>query len=69
MVSRKISNETRFRELDQADFLELRRDDFLVERLHDVFVGAAVERAHDKIDSNLGGEEKNLGLIAAGHAA
>ena len=30
------------RSSDQADFLELRGDDVLVERLHDVFVGAGV---------------------------
>src|SRR4051794_40409889 len=69
MVSRIISNEVRFRELDQADFLELRRDDVLVERLHDVFVGAAVERALDMIDAIFGGAEHHLGLIAARHAA
>ena len=56
-------------ELDQADFLELRGDDVLVERLHDVFVGAAVERARDMIDAVFGGAEHHLGLIAAGHAA
>ena len=40
-----------FRELDQADFLELRGDDVLVERLHDVFVGAGMQRARDMATS------------------
>src|SRR6185295_14327483 len=69
MVSRKVSNDAWFRELDQAYFLELRRDDFLVERLHDVFVGAAVERALDMLDAIFGRTKHNLGLIAARHAA
>src|SRR4051812_5517771 len=32
---------------DQSDFLEFRRDDILVERLHDVFIGAGMKRASD----------------------
>src|ERR1700733_6971157 len=54
---------------DQTDFMKLRRDDVLVERLHDVFVGAGVQRAGDVGDVVLGGAEHHLGLLAAGHPA
>src|SRR6202047_3343906 len=54
---------------DKADFLELRGNDVLVERLHDVFVGAGVQRARDVGDIVLGGAEHHLGHVAAGHAA
>src|SRR3569832_2677939 len=54
---------------DQADFLELGRHDVLVERLHDVLVGAGVKRARDVRDIVLRGAEHHLGLIAARHAA
>src|SRR5262245_28835468 len=54
---------------DQSDFLELCRHDFLVERLHDVFVGAGMQRASDMGDVVLRGAEHHLGLVAAGHAA
>src|SRR6266404_2165962 len=54
---------------DKADFLELRGNDVLVERLHDVFVGAGMKCARDVGDIVLGGAEHDLGRIAAGHAA
>src|SRR5467141_4324301 len=54
---------------EKADFLELRRDDVLVERLHDVFVGAGMKRARDVRDIVFSGAEHHLGLVAAGHAA
>src|SRR4051794_37860985 len=57
------------RRSDQTDFMKFRRDDVLVERLHDVFVGAGVQRARDVGDVVLGGAEHHLGRIAAGHAA
>src|SRR5450759_3372926 len=57
------------RRSDEADFLEFRGDDILVERLHDVFVGAGVKRARDVRDIVFGGAEHHLGLVAAGHAA
>src|SRR5260370_15298061 len=57
------------RRSDQADFLELRRNDVLVERLHDVFVGAGVKRACDVGDVVFGGAEHNLVRVAACHAA
>ena len=53
---------------DQADFLELRLDDLLVERLHDVLVGAGVQRARDVHHVVLGGAEHHLGDVAAGQA-
>src|SRR6266853_5332709 len=56
------------RHREQTDFLEFRRDDVLVERLHDVFVGAGVERAGDMVDSVFSGAEHHLGLIAARQA-
>src|SRR4051812_30349993 len=59
----------RLYESDQADFLELRGDDVLVERLHDVFVGAGVQGARDMRDVVFGGAEHHLGHVAAGHAA
>src|SRR5262245_14529994 len=40
---------------DQPDLLELGLDDLLVERLHDVLVGAGVQRACDVGDIVLGG--------------
>src|SRR4051812_38344496 len=49
---------------DQADFLEFRRDDVLVERLHDVFVGAGMQRTRDVRDVVLGGAEHHLGRVA-----
>src|SRR6266576_2994483 len=58
----------RLPKFDQTNFLELRRDDVLVERLHDVFVGAAMHGARDMVDVVLSGAEHHLGLIAAGHA-
>src|ERR1700758_4887800 len=54
---------------DQADFLELGRHDVLVERLHDVLVGAGVKRARNVSDIVLRGAEHHLGLVAAWHAA
>ena len=53
--------------LDQSDFVKLRRDDFLVERLHDVLVGARVKRAGDVRDIVLGRAENDLRHVAAGH--
>src|SRR5712675_2322772 len=54
---------------EKADFLELRRDDVLVEGLHDVFVGASMKRARDVRDVVFSGAEHHLGLVSAGHAA
>src|ERR1700738_2529850 len=53
---------------EQTDFLEFRRDDVLVERLHDVFIGAGIERARDMVNSVFSGAEHHLGLVAAGQA-
>jgi len=55
--------------LDQPDFLEFGFDDVLVERLHDVFVGAGVQRPGDMGDVVLGGAEHHLGPVAAGQPA
>src|SRR3954454_18261577 len=55
--------------LDQTDFMKFGRDDVLVERLHDVLVGAGVQRARDVGDVVLGGAEHHFGRVAAGHAA
>src|SRR5205085_2485245 len=54
---------------DQADFLELGLDDFLVERLHDVFVGTCAERARDVSDIVFSCAEYDLGSVTAGQAA
>src|ERR1700722_20223555 len=54
---------------DQSDFLELGRDDVLVERLHDVLVGAGVKRARNVGHIVFRRAEHYLGLVAAGHAA
>src|SRR2546423_9777105 len=54
---------------DQADFLEFRFDDFLVEGLHDVLVGAGVKRTGDVNDIVLGGAEDHLRPIAAWESA
>src|SRR5271165_3816424 len=51
---------------DQPDFLKLGFDNVLVERLHDVFVGAGMQRAGDMRDVVLGGAEHHFGLVAAG---
>src|SRR5882724_548244 len=64
-VSRRIETDGS----DQANFLELGRDDIFVERFHDVFVGAGVERTRDMSDIVFGGAEHHLGRIATGHAA
>src|SRR5450631_916241 len=56
------------RRREQTDFLEFRRDDVLVERLHDIFVGAGIKRARDMVDSVFSGAEYHLGLITAGQA-
>src|SRR5450432_650885 len=69
MSPRAVQPPDRKKRSDQSDFLELRGDDVLVERLHDVFVGAGVKRARDMRDIVLGGAEHHLGLVAAGHAA
>src|SRR5258708_5947878 len=47
---------------DEPDLLELGLDDFLVERLHDVFIGTGVKRARNVADVVLGGAEHHLGL-------
>src|SRR5438105_12563972 len=57
------------RRSDKADFLELRGNDVLVERLHDVFVGPGMKRARDVGDIVFGGTEHQLGRIATRHAA
>ena len=49
---------------DQPDFLELGLDDLLVERLHDVLVGAGMQRARDVRDIVLGGAEHHLRPVA-----
>src|SRR5262245_31333428 len=54
------------RQSDQADFLQLGLDDLLVERLHDVFVGAGMQRARDMRHIVLGRAEHHLGTVAAG---
>src|SRR5476649_375565 len=54
---------------DQADFLELRFDDFLVERLHDVFVGAGMHRTRDMREVVFGSAEDDLRLVAVRHGA
>src|SRR5207253_6531037 len=55
--------------LDQSDFMKFRGDDLLVNRLHDVLVGAGVQRTRDMGDIVLGGAEHHLGHIAARHPA
>src|SRR3569623_990939 len=55
--------------VDQADFLKLRADDFLVERLHDVLVGTGRKRAGNASDIVLGGAEHDLRLFAVRHHA
>src|ERR1700682_2460040 len=57
------------RSSDQADFLELRLDDFLVEWLHDVFVSACMHRARDMREVVFGGAEDDLRLVAVRHGA
>src|SRR5579863_3674711 len=57
------------RKSDQADFLKFGRDNVLVERLHDVFVGAGMKRAGDVGDIVFRRAEHHLGLVAARHAA
>src|SRR5450631_932600 len=52
------------RRSDQPDFLELGFHDLLVERLHDVFVGAGVQGARDMRDVVFGGAEHHLGPVA-----
>src|SRR6478672_5744405 len=64
-----LSQAIMLRKSDQSDFLELRRNDVLVERLHDVFVGAGMQRARNVRDVVFGGAEHDLGRIATGHAA
>src|SRR5439155_9917424 len=54
---------------EQADFLELRGDDVLVERLHDVLIGTGVQRSRNVCDVVFGGAEHHLGRVAAGHTA
>src|ERR1700730_7200850 len=54
---------------DQADFLEFRFDDFLVEWLHDVFVGAGMHRTRDMREVVFGGAEDDLRLVAVRHGA
>src|SRR5712671_1025567 len=51
---------------EQPDLLELGLDDVLVERLHDVFVRARMERARDMGHVVLGGAEHHLRSVAAG---
>ena len=53
---------------DQPDLLELGLDDLLVERLHDVLVGAGMQRARDVSDVVLGGAEHDLRPIAVAAA-
>ena len=50
----------RTRRSDQSDFLELGLDDLLVERLHDVLVGAGMQRASNMRDVVFGGAEHHL---------
>src|SRR5579871_4074131 len=58
-----------FRKPDQADFLEFVGNNVLVERLHDVFIGASLQRARDVGDVILGGAEHHLRHVAARQAA
>jgi len=55
--------------LDQPGLLELRADDVLVERLHDVFVGALLKREHDVLDVAVGGAKDNFRAITPWHRA
>src|SRR5205814_5227527 len=48
------------RRRNQSDFLELGRDNILVEGLHDVFVGAGMQRSRDMVDAVLRGAEHDL---------
>src|SRR6185437_14050803 len=52
---------------DQPNLLEFRLDDVLVERLHDVLGGPAMQRARDVGDVVLGGAEHDLRAVAARH--
>src|SRR5882757_65945 len=63
-VTRKNATGGWTRRSDQTDFLELGFDDLLVERLHDVFVGARVQRARDMRHVVFGGAEDDLGAVA-----
>src|SRR6266508_1113081 len=49
---------------DQPDLLELRLDDVLVERLHDVLIGPGMQRAGDVSDIILGRAEHHLRPIS-----
>src|SRR5579883_1580133 len=53
---------------DQAHFLKFRLDDILVERLHDIFVGAGVERTRDVRDIILRGAENYFRLVSTGES-
>src|SRR5262249_7702286 len=63
VVVRLVEWATTYRRSDQPNLLELRFDDFLVERLHDVFIGARMERARDMGDVVLGGAEHHFRSI------
>src|SRR5258706_10221881 len=54
---------------EQAYFLELRFDDFLVEGLHDVFVRPRMQSTRDMSHVILGSAEHHPRTIAARHAA
>src|SRR6185312_779866 len=53
---------------DQADFLEFRLDDLLVERLHDVFVGTRVHRPRDMREIVFGRAEYDLRAVSMRHS-
>src|SRR6202034_156101 len=59
-------DKTRHGASDQPNFLELRLDNVLVERLHDVLVGASVKRPRDMCDVVFGGAEHPFRPIPAG---
>src|SRR5450631_4226581 len=68
-VGRSCRKNALRRRSKQPDFLELGFDDILVERLHDVFVGAGMQRACDVGYIVLGGAEHHFGSVAAGEPA
>src|ERR1700743_2227328 len=69
ITPRALDQRIEFVKSDKTDFLKLGSNDILVERLHDVFVGAGMKCARDVSDIVFGGAKHHLGLVAAGHAA
>jgi hypothetical protein len=56
------------RSSNQTYFVKFLRDDVLIERLHDVFVGAALERPRDVRHIILGRAKNDFGPVAARQA-